>query len=620
MPIEHSEPSSSCARGGVLPAGVFWKCIAAALLILCLPSVAGALQLSKGVVSRGKDKTIFEGKITSFKLLATPSGWSKGVDNLHYPPHASLCDEEGVCECNEDKDCSYRDPEANVMDEPATVPGKCAGVKWNKNKVCVGHSDLPLLDEIYDLIAGAKERVDITSLGTPRGRFVVVIARALQAMANGWLEKKDKGNQKPPVVRMIFGNGLAGFDASPAAIYQALVTSANVEELKFSELSKELGLSVAVGTYRTVFKNTKLFSWNHAKIIAADGAKVIVGGHNLWGDDYLELSPASDVSMRLEGDAAQSAHAFVDQMWTYICKNLSSTTSEGKLKKKVTFANRKKREKRTGADVYPPSAADVCSGLNANPSITPSKSGATAIGVGRLGAIGNEELNQGDAAILELILSAGKTIKLSLQQLGPLGFHKKLQKKGITLGLLGLKKAKLVDFKNMGTDSEEFDGWGWPVRVINALVDRLAAKVDVSLIVGGPDGGSYEDLNGAQVTADYIGEYFTWRLTKKSGKEKLDKSEKELLCKHLHVAPLQLHDSGSWPVFGNGRKGFGNHAKAVMVDEAAFYIGSQNLYNSPLAEFGYIIDDVTAAKATEAWFDEMWKVSREKAVLPALCK
>ena len=36
-------------------------------------------------------------------------------------------------------------------------------------------------------------------------------------------------------------------------------------------------------------------------------------------------------------------------------------------------------------------------------------------------------------------------------------------------------------------------------------------------------------------------------------------------------------------------------AKFMMVDTPAFYVGSQNLYTSDLAEYGYIVDGADAA-------------------------
>lgn len=59
-----------------------------------------------------------------------------------------------------------------------------------------------------------------------------------------------------------------------------------------------------------------------------------------------------------------------------------------------------------------------------------------------------------------------------------------------------------------------------------------------------------------------------------------------LLCEKLHVAGLRLADADRWA----SGKVFSNHSKFLMVDEKAFYIGSQNLYVSDLAEFGYIVD------------------------------
>src|SRR5262249_23489512 len=59
------------------------------------------------------------------------------------------------------------------------------------------------------------------------------------------------------------------------------------------------------------------------------------------------------------------------------------------------------------------------------------------------------------------------------------------------------------------------------------------------------------------------------------------------LCKHVHFAHLRSSAAATW---ADGRP-LANHAKVVIVDDQAHYVGSQNLYDADLAEFGVIVDD-----------------------------
>ena len=69
--------------------------------------------------------------------------------------------------------------------------------------------------------------------------------------------------------------------------------------------------------------------------------------------------------------------------------------------------------------------------------------------------------------------------------------------------------------------------------------------------------------------------------------------------------------AGTWP---NGEN-VGNHAKSFIIDDAVFYIGSQNLYVADLAEFGLFIDDeeLTDELIADYWAP-MWAASRSAAV------
>jgi len=63
----------------------------------------------------------------------------------------------------------------------------------------------------------------------------------------------------------------------------------------------------------------------------------------------------------------------------------------------------------------------------------------------------------------------------------------------------------------------------------------------------------------------------------------------------------------------------GNHAKIVMVDDEAFYIGSDNAYGGGLAEFGLIIDDAAKTEdfKTNYW-DVLWNEAKGTTEFPGL--
>jgi hypothetical protein len=84
-----------------------------------------------------------------------------------------------------------------------------------------------------------------------------------------------------------------------------------------------------------------------------------------------------------------------------------------------------------------------------------------------------------------------------------------------------------------------------------------------------------------------------------------------LVCQHLHLAPLRFGLDVSWPK----DQPIGTHAKFWMVDERAFYIGSENLYPTDLQEFGYIVEDASAAaQIRRDYWDKAWKWSSAAAI------
>jgi hypothetical protein len=79
------------------------------------------------------------------------------------------------------------------------------------------------------------------------------------------------------------------------------------------------------------------------------------------------------------------------------------------------------------------------------------------------------------------------------------------------------------------------------------------------------------------------------------------------LCAHVHFQTLRASSAATW---ANG-KPLANHAKVIIVDDQAHYVGSQNLYDADLAEFGVIVDDRAATqKFIAEYYDKVDQFSR----------
>jgi phosphatidylserine/phosphatidylglycerophosphate/cardiolipin synthase-like enzyme len=250
---------------------------------------------------------------------------------------------------------------------------------WGLNASALpkGHSD-SLVQLIHDLIASARQRVDISLLQPPPdGAFLGAIRQALQELA---------ARGRPIEVRVILGQ-YPPDNVDVPAFFKALTDGIDLNRL-----------NVNVAAFRSCVAaaDCDSYSWNHSKIIAIDGAEALVGGHNLWSKDYLMDEPVSDLSMHVKGPAAASAVRFIDRLWKYVCANLDKTDS-------IAFAG--------GAGSCPASAA--------LPVRRAGKGGLPIFGVGRLGAgITKDFANQSELA-RDLTLGAARhEIRMAQQDLG----------------------------------------------------------------------------------------------------------------------------------------------------------------------------------------------------------
>jgi phosphatidylserine/phosphatidylglycerophosphate/cardiolipin synthase-like enzyme len=320
-----------------------------------------------------------------------------------------------------------------------------------------------------------------------------------------------------------------------------------------STLTSGLPANAPLSIY--VAKHSASFtSWDHAKIIAVDGKTALVGGHNLDTEHYQLEHPVLDLSMRLAGPAAVDAHRFASELWGVACE-------DGPAKGLVTW----------------PAALGSCP-KPFQGTASSKKSGVAVISAGRLGAMSD---NASDAALLAMVDAAKHTVHLSQQDLLA----------GRIVGQIAIA--------------------GPPKPLLERLAAAIARGVDVYLVMSNTDGGffgaSYSNDWTSEQTAQKMGEYMASR----SDLFAPGTDVVGLLCQKLHVASVRLGTADTWP---DGHI-FANHAKFVMVDAQAFYLGSQNLYPADLAEFGFIIDSADAAKHVLAsYWGPLWNSSKRVAV------
>lgn len=450
--------------------------------------------------------------------------------------------------------------------EESSCGGRCVALQSSvkspgqePKKFCPGHSYI-LYETFYTMITGAEKFIDITTLTPFTGCFLAALRNALT-----YISKKDEG--KRPVIRILYSNPLP--NPFPGSVKDFIYDITR-------DIDRNSRMEIYVGIISSSFT-----SWNHSKIIAVDGTRSIVGGHNMWDDHYLESNPVFDVSMKLSGSSVLHAHDFADGLWDYLIKR--HTFFNFKLSGSYTF-NESTRQNEIKFGVFP----DENIYKNKRQGLSKTFSGGIPIlSVGRAAEIDYSYLlptdqcylyphdEPSDSMIVKLIGMAKKTVRMSLQSFQ------------LTYGLVA------------GYNDRLFAEFG---KAINRGVDISIVLSNPLAVAGGLPSGS----------APYYGEgppAINVKLLEIMTKD-LNMTEivaKNLINSHFKVASIRYSADETYP----NKAPIPNHAKTFMVDDTAFYIGSQNQYVSNLNEFGYIVED--AAKANEyitAYWNPLWEHSQ----------
>lgn len=475
-------------------------------------------------------------------IIQTPNAWGKPAKSLAYEPlDCQDCDADfRLRECREPSQCG--DGRCGLLSASVARPGD------RPRRFCLGHSDA-LLDVFYKLVVSAQHAVDLVMLEPPADtRFLAALRNAIT-----WLAYSGR----PVTVRVVVGDyPPEGVDAE--ALLQQLVRDARAAP------TSRLRVYAAATRSCDASPSCAGLSWNHAKIVAADGRRAIVGGINLWSPDYLANDPVHDLSMLVAGPAAHDAHRFADALWRSVC----SRAPEKGINDHYAFYGAAARD-----------TDDDCIKKIALPEEGGTAGGVRILAVGRLARGIAPVFADQSLLARDLILGAAtRSIRMVQQD---------------------------VAFAFLGAVDRS-----WPDRVLEDLADLLAAKHgDVWLVLSNPGAagpvGRYSNGVPLEAVAQKVKEVVAQRGGLK------DPELSRLLCQHFHLAPLRFGPDAAWP----DGKPIGTHAKFWMVDDRLFYIGSENLYPTDLQEFGYIVEDAkAAAELREAYWDEAWKWSRPAAV------
>lgn len=353
------------------------------------------------------------------------------------------------------------------------------------------------------------------------------------------------GSGRPVVVRILAG-GPPTLENYPLKM-----------EAWLSNLLHLPGLPVYVGVTQS-----NLLSWNHSKIVAIDGRMAMVGGHNMYNEAYMRFAPVHDVTIKVTGSAAYDAHCYLNRLWLF-CSSYSRSKNPLRNFTRLWQNGEIRNEGLPRVEVRPPQGP-----------------GSTRIlSLGRMGLglwqLPDPKANPSDSARVWAVKLAQRTFRLSQQDL----VH-------VVAGFRPYFFAELA--------------WA------------LIRGVHVFAVISGDgatsaDGDQYSML-GIRKTAAFL--KMAVKMHPKGPKDEPELCR--LLSERMHLAPLRFTDKppGKWSGVYKGIKREvtpANHAKVYIVDDSAFYVGSDNAYNHDLQEYGYLVEGESETRAflTDYW-DKLW--------------
>ncbi|AYG84827.1 Phospholipase D [Streptomyces hundungensis] len=429
-----------------------------------------------------------------------------------------------------------------------------------------------LLAKMTENISRATGTVDISTLAPfPNGAFQDAVVTGLKASVAAGHHLK---------VRVLVG---------AAPLYHLNVLPSKYRDDLVERLGKDAaGVTLNVASMTT---SKTAFSWNHSKLLVVDGRSVITGGVNSWKDDYLETThPVADVDLALSGPAAASAGKYLDELWSWTCRNKNNFAS-------VWFASsdgagcmpsmpRAAAPETPGAGVPVIAVGGLGVGIQQSdpasafrPTLPTASDTRCVVGLhdNTNADRDYDTVNPEESALRALISSAGRHIEISQQ-----------------------------DLNATCPPLPRYD-----IRTYDALAAKLAAGVKVRIVVSDPanrgavGSGGYSQIKSLSEISDVL----RARLALLTGDQA---SARTALCSNLQLATFRGSANPTW---ADGHP-YAQHHKLISVDGSAFSIGSKNLYPAWLQDFGYVVESPAAARQLdEQLLSPQWQYSRATATV-----
>ena len=313
----------------------------------------------------------------------------------------------------------------------------------------------------------------------------------------------------------------------------------------------------------------------------------------MWENVYLRSNPVHDLSIQLEGNVASDGHYFANQQWQFI--EDEQRTLAGSVVDKLPDAVPLSKYTRVTVSQWPENDAPVFPPqFNKNrvtnvfpQSLSPGNS-VPIISIGCQGSIVSSE-RPSDDAILAMINSSTPIIRFVLQDVGPVCTP------GTKIAAPGLT---------------------WPREYLSAIGKAIYERgVDIEMVLCNPRSvpGGRLDIKKAIIATPY-GNGWTCvdvaaeiiKSIQQQYKNVDDSRLRAMVKDNLRICYIR-HNKSSMYKDGNT---IGLHSKHWIVDDKCCYVGSQNLYDCDLAEWGVVIDDeAEVTNIMNTYFVPMWRNS-----------
>jgi phosphatidylserine/phosphatidylglycerophosphate/cardiolipin synthase-like enzyme len=462
-------------------------------------------------------------------------------------------------------------------------------------------------------LAKAKRLVDLTIfIPFPFGQFQDAIVRGLR-------RAYAAGNR--PMIRVLGGCAPpceVSPGSSPAQAYADQLSAA---------IGGNPAVVVAAQRFPPVGTPPELFSlsWNHSKTIAVDGRVALVGGHNLWGSDYIQAypggpvtNPVHDVTVRVEGPVTVAVHRWVNALWRGACTEAGVTVGGAANGANVAF----------GAGT-----PQVCP-ARIRPPRAPRRGGVDVLGFGRFALLGVKPPGMGDRGSgrpggqddpapcptgLPFWTPGTESPDWTNDQaLFPRYDPRNPAEKGLRTLIASARSSVFIaqqDLHGLCNPPQPGLTPRFDRRLLDAIARRLLAGVDVRVVISTPgaavsESEAYSNTTSLSETSDAI-------LARTRALARSPARARRAVRTHFRLAAIRFSDSPTWPNAPPQFNKIANHSKLGMVDNCAIWVGSHNLYPFWLSEYSLLIENRRAARTFKSdYADPLWRYSARRGPMP----